>query len=68
MAKRTTAQRKRLARKKAKEFKAAARGEGGCRKTRNLEVLGMILRNGAGCHGDEKKAANRRACRVKVQY
>jgi hypothetical protein len=68
MAKRTTAQRKRLARKKAKEFKAASRGEGTPRKTRNLEVLGMILRNGAGCHGDAKKAANRRACRKKVQY
>ena len=67
MAKRTTAQRKRLARKKAKEFKAATRCEGAPRKARNLNVLGMILRNGSGCHGDGKKAASKKACRVKVR-
>jgi len=67
MAKRTSAQRRRLARKKAKEFKAASRGEGKPRKTRNPMVVALILRNGSGSHGDARKAASKKACRKKVR-
>ena len=67
MAKRTSKQRRRYARKKAREFKAASRGEGQRRKTRNPMVVALILRNGSGSHGDAKKAASKKACRKKVR-
>ncbi len=67
MAKRTSKQRRRLARKKSREFKAACRGEGKRLKTRNPMVVALILRNGSGSHGDAKKAASKKACRRKVR-
>jgi hypothetical protein len=67
MAKRTPAQRRRLARKKCREFKAAVRGEGKRLKVRNPMVVALILRNGSGSHGDARKAANKVACRKKVR-
>ena len=67
MAKRTSAQRRRLARKKGREFKAAVRGQGQRPKVRNLMVVALILRNGSGSHGDARKAADKSACRKKVR-
>ena len=66
MAKTARKNRQRNARRKARELRAAMRGEGKRSKTRNLDMLGLILRNGAGSHGDEKKARNKKACRGKV--
>ena len=66
MAKTARKNRQRNARRKARELRAAMRGEGTRSKTRNLDMLGLILRNGAGSHGDEKKARNKKACRGKV--
>ena len=54
MAKRTSTQRRRLARKKGREFKAAVRGEGKRLKVRNPMVVALILRNGSGSHGDAR--------------
>ena len=67
MAKRTPEQRRRYARKKARDFKAAVRGEGQRIKVRNPMVVALILRNGSGSHGDAKKAASKKACRKKVR-
>ena len=63
MAKTSPKNRRRNARRKKRE-----RGEGSGIKTRNVVVLGMILRGqGSGSHGDAKKEANRKACRGKVE-
>jgi len=67
MAKRTPEQRRRYARKKMRDFKAAVRGEGQRIKVRNPMVVALILRNGSGSHGDERKAASKKACRKKVR-
>lgn len=66
MAKTSPKNRRRNARRKKREQRAAMRGEGSGIKTRNVVVLGMILRGqGSGSHGDAKKEANRKACRGK---
>jgi len=67
MAKRSRKQRRRFARKKGQEFKAAVRGEGKRPKARNPMVMALILRNGSGSHGDARKAASKVACRKKVR-
>jgi hypothetical protein len=67
MAKRTPEQRRRYARKKARDFKASVRCEGQRPKVRNHLVVAMILRNGSGSHGDARKAASKSACRKKVR-
>ena len=66
MAKTSRKNRKRNARRKAREMRAAMRGEGKALKTRNLDVLGLILRNGSGSHGDARKERSKKACRRKV--
>tara|TARA_Y100000310_G_C20522108_1_gene734186 strand:- start:836 stop:1048 length:213 start_codon:yes stop_codon:yes gene_type:complete len=66
MAKTARKNRTRNARRKDRELRATMRGEGKRRKVRNLDVLGLILRNGSGSHGDEKKRRNKKACRGKV--
>jgi len=66
MAKTARKNRKRNARRKTRELRATMRGDGKRAKTRNLDVLGLILRNGAGSHGDERKARDKKACRSKV--
>jgi len=66
MAKTARKNRTRNARREARELRAAMRGDGQRRKVRNLDMLGLILRNGAGSHGDEKKERNKKACRGKV--
>lgn len=66
MAKTSAKNRRRNARRKNRELKAAMRGEAAAPKVRNQVVLGMILRGqSSGNHGDAKKEANRRACRGK---
>ena len=67
MAKTARKNRKRNARRKDRALRATMRGEGKRVKARNLDVLGLILRNGAGSHGDARKAANKKACRGKVR-
>jgi hypothetical protein len=67
MAKTSRKNRQRNARRKARELRAAMRGEGKPLKVRNLDVLGLILRNGAGSHGDERAKRNKQACRGKVR-
>lgn len=68
MAKTSPKNRRRNARRKNRERRAAMRGERALVTTRNHIVLGMILRGqGAGTHGDAKKEANRKACRRKVE-
>ena len=53
MAKTSPKNRRRNARRKKRERRAAMRGEGSGIKTRNVVVLGMILRGqGSGSHGD----------------
>jgi len=66
MAKTARKNRKRNARREDRELRASMRGEGKRVKVRNLDMLGLILRNGAGSHGDEKKRRNKNACRGKV--
>jgi hypothetical protein len=66
MAKTARKNRQRNARREDRELRATMRGEGQRRKVRNLDVLGLILRNGAGSHGDEKKRRNKNACRGTV--
>ena len=69
MAKTSAKNRRRNARRKQRELRAAMRGEGSATKVRNQVVLGMILRGqSSGSHGDSKKAANKKACRGKVDY
>ena len=64
MAKTSAKNRRRNARRKQRELRAAMRGEGSAPKVRNQVVLGMILRGqGAGNHGDAKKEASKKACR-----
>jgi len=64
MAKTSVKNRRRNARRKQRELRAAMRGEGSAPKSRNQVVLGMILRGqGSGNHGDAKKEASKRACR-----
>ncbi len=67
MAKTARKNRKRNARRKARELRAAMRGDGQRAKSRNPMVVALILRNGSGSHGDARKAANKRACRSKVR-
>jgi len=67
MAKTARKNRKRNARRKDRELRAAMRGEGKRTKVRNLDMLGLILRNGSGSHGDEKKRRNKNACRGTVK-
>ena len=68
MAKTSPKNRRRNARRKNRERRAAMRGESSKLNERNYVVLGMILRGqGAGTHGDAKKEANRKACRGKVE-
>jgi len=67
MAKTARKNRKRNARREARELRAAMRGEGKRTKVRNLDMLGLILRNGSGSHGDEKKRRNKNACRGTVK-
>jgi hypothetical protein len=66
MAKTARKNRKRNARREVRELRASMRGDGQRVKVRNLDVLGLILRNGAGSHGDEKKRRSKKACRGKV--
>jgi hypothetical protein len=66
MAKTNRKNRKRNARRANRKLRAAMRGEGGRVKTRNLDVLGLILRNGSGSHGDARKERSKKACRKKV--
>jgi hypothetical protein len=66
MAKTARKNRTRNARRQDRELRATMRGEGKRRKVRNLDMLGLILRNGSGSHGDEKKKRNKKACRGKV--
>tara|TARA_B100001027_G_scaffold216954_1_gene195404 strand:+ start:500 stop:709 length:210 start_codon:yes stop_codon:yes gene_type:complete len=64
MAKTSAKNRRRNARRKNRELRAAMRGEGSAPKTRNQVVLGMILRGqGSGNHGDARKEASKKACR-----
>ncbi len=64
MAKTSAKNRRRNARRKNRELRAAMRGEGSAPKVRNQVVLGMILRGqGSGSHGDAKKEASKKACR-----
>ena len=66
MAKTSPKNRRRNARRKNRERRAAMRGESSKLNERNHVVLGMILRGqSAGTHGDAKKEANRKACRGK---
>lgn len=66
MAKASRKNRKRNARRKNRELRAAMRGEGSRPKVRNQVVLGMILRGqGSGNHGDARKEASKKACRGK---
>tara|TARA_B100000427_G_scaffold56695_1_gene44256 strand:+ start:261 stop:476 length:216 start_codon:yes stop_codon:yes gene_type:complete len=66
MAKTSAKNRRRNARRKQRELRAAMRGEATPSKVRNQVVLGMILRGqGAGNHGDARKEASRKACRGK---
>ena len=66
MAKTSAKNRRRNARRKQRELRAMMRGEASAPKVRNQVVLGMILRGqGAGNHGDAKKAASKKACRGK---
>ena len=66
MAKTSPKNRRRNARRKKRELRAAMRGDAPTPKVRNHVVLGMILRGQAsGNHGDSKKEANRKACRGK---
>lgn len=66
MAKTSAKNRRRNARRKQRELRAAMRGEATPSKVRNQVVLGMILRGqGSGNHGDARKEANRKACRGK---
>ena len=67
MAKTARKNRKRNARRKARELRATMRGDGKRVKVRNPMVLGLILRNGSGSHGDARKAASKSACRGKVR-
>jgi len=67
MAKTSRKNRKRNARRKNRELRAAMRGEGKALKTRNLDMLGLILRNGSGSHGDARKEQSKTACRGKVK-
>jgi len=68
MAKTSPKNRRRNARRKNRERRAMMRGDRPLVKTRNAVVLGMILRGqGSGSHGDDKKEANRKACRGKVK-
>lgn len=66
MAKTARKNRKRNARREERELRATMRGEGKRRKTRNLDMLGLILRNGSGSHGDARKERDKKACRRKV--
>ena len=66
MAKTSAKNRRRNARRKQRELRAAMRGEGTAPKARNQIVLGMILRGAkGGNHGDARKEAARKACRGK---
>ena len=67
MARTARKNRKRNARRQDRELRAAMRGEGKRTKVRNLDMLGLILRNGSGSHGDEKKKRNKNACRGTVK-
>ena len=67
MAKTARKNRQRNARRKVRGLRASMRGEGKRAKARNLDVLGLILRNGSGSHGDERKALSKKACRGKVK-
>ena len=58
--------RTRNARRQARELRAVMRGEGKPLKTRNLDQLGLILRNGAGSHGDQRKQENKTLCRKPI--
>jgi hypothetical protein len=71
MAKTARKNRKRNARRRHRELKAAMRGEGSCQPSRNpiAESLrhfkgGVHVDNGDG--GNRKREANRRACRTRV--
>ncbi len=66
MAKTSPKNRRRNARRKNRERRAMMRGVGSKLKTRNVIVLGMIIRGqGSGNHGDARKEENRTACRGK---
>ncbi len=63
MAKVSRKNRRRNARRKEREVRAALRGEGTAPKARNQIVLGMILNCKGGRMSDRKKAASKTACR-----
>jgi hypothetical protein len=65
MAKTARKNRKRNARRETRKLRATMRGEGQRPKARNFDVLGLILRNGSGSHGDARKEQNKKACRRK---
>jgi len=68
MAKSKKAIRRRKARKAKRARNIAAKAKVAIfSKSRNQIVLGMILRNGAGSHGDEKKRRDKTVCRKKVE-
>jgi hypothetical protein len=67
MAKTARKNRKRNARRNARKLRASMRGEGDRPKVRNLDILGLILRNGSGSHGDERAKRNKDACRGRVK-
>ena len=66
MAKTARKNRKRNAKRRARELKAAMRGEGPSPKVRNVVVQEMIANCRAATFKDRKKEQKRRACRTKV--
>jgi hypothetical protein len=38
------------------------------RRVRNWLAVRAHFKTGAGSHGDKKKASNKKACRVKIQF
>ena len=66
MAKTARKNRKRNARREVRELRAAMRGEGKRLKPRNLDQLGLILRNGSGSHGDQRAQDRKTLCRKPI--
>jgi len=58
--------RRRNARRARRNQAAGLRGEGATLRARNPYVVAMAQRNGAGSHGDARKAASKQACRGRV--
>ena len=66
MAKTARKNRKRNARRRQRELKAAMRGDGPPVRVRNMLVVQMIENCKAATFQDRKKEKNRRVCRAKV--